>query len=175
MTKAGDGRVSVTRRIGAPPDRVFAVIANPARHPSFDGSGMLRDGSSNEPIRGVGDVFTMKMQNEEMGDYEMHNHVVEYELNRRIVWEPVLSAASRAEDLDSVGDRAGHRWGYELEPDGDATVVTETFDCSRAPDWLRGAVGDGEQWEAAMTATLDLLDVVGDLRRPDAGFRPAVR
>ena len=49
---------------------------------------MLRE-SSGGVISGVGDVFTMKMHNDEMGDYEMANHVVEYEPNRRIGWEPV--------------------------------------------------------------------------------------
>ena len=158
MTRPDGGRVSVTRRIDAPVERVFASISDPARHPSFDGSGMLRDSTSNEPIQAVGDVFTVKMHNDEMGDYEMRNRVVDYELNRRIVWEPVLSAASRAEDVADIGVRFGHRWGYELEGDGDATVVTETFDCSVSPAWLRQAVKDGERWVAAMMATLDLLN-----------------
>lgn len=111
MSKASGGRVSVTRRIDAAADQLFAMIADPAQHPSFDGSGMLREGSSNEPIRAVGDVFTMKMHNDEMGDYEMRNDVVEYERNRRIAWEPVMSAASRAEDQADIGNRASHRWG----------------------------------------------------------------
>ena len=70
----------------------------------------------------------MRMHNDEMGEYEMTNHVVEYELNRRIGWEPVLSAASRAEDASDIGNRAGHLWAFELAPDGpDATVVTENL------------------------------------------------
>src|SRR5580658_1794920 len=121
VTSPGDATVSVTRRIEAPVERVFAVLSDPARHPSFDGSDMLRDGSANQPIQAVGDAFTVKMYNDEMGDYEMRNYVVDYELHRRIVWEPVLSAASRAEDRADIGERAGHRWGYELESDGDAT------------------------------------------------------
>lgn len=36
----------------------------------------------------IGDVFVMKMYYSELGDYEMNNRVVEYELNRRIGWEP---------------------------------------------------------------------------------------
>ena len=61
------------------------------------------------------------MHNAEMGDYEMTNHVVEYELNRRIRWEPVLSAASCAEDEADIGNRTGHRWMYELAPIGPNT------------------------------------------------------
>jgi len=157
-TTTGDGIVSVTKRIDAPIEEIFAVIADPKGHPSFDGSGMVRDGSGNEPVRGEGDVFVMKMHNDEMGDYEMTNHVVVYEPSRRIVWEPVMSAASRSEDVAGIGDRAEHRWGYELEADGNGTVITETFDCSRSPEWLRRATRDGDIWVEAMTATLELLD-----------------
>jgi hypothetical protein len=39
-------------------------------------------------ISGVGDVFVMKMYFTELGEYEMNNHVVEYEPDRRIGSEP---------------------------------------------------------------------------------------
>jgi len=42
--------------------------------------------------------------------------VVDYELNRRIGWEPVLEAASREEDQAGIGDRAEHRWSYAFTP-----------------------------------------------------------
>lgn len=57
------------------------------------------------------------------------NHVVEYELNRRVGWEPEarrghLDAASP----DPAEKRWGHRWSFELTPDGpDATIVTEIY------------------------------------------------
>ncbi len=159
MTTPGDGRVSAVRRIEAPAEVLFARLADPTRHPSFDGSGMLRDGSGNKVVSAVGDSFTIKMHNDEMGDYEMRNDVVEYVPNRRIVWEPVMSAASRPEDTAGIGERAGHRWGYELEPDGDdAVIVTEIFDCTEAPQWLRVAVDDGNRWLASMASTLERLD-----------------
>ncbi|MHB1988927.1 MAG: SRPBCC family protein [Acidimicrobiales bacterium] len=159
MTTDSDGTVSVKRRIEAPAHELFGWLAEPSRHPSFDGSGMLTDGSGNRAISAVGHVFTMKMHNEEMGDYEMRNHVVAYVQDEHIVWEPVLSAATRDEDLGDIGRAAGHRWGYELKSDGpDATIVTETFDCTRAPQWLRSAVDDGRRWLASMTATLEHLD-----------------
>jgi hypothetical protein len=44
---------------------------------------MLREAPRDVVLSGVGDVFAMKMHNDEMGDYEMSNEVVEYELNRR--------------------------------------------------------------------------------------------
>lgn len=36
----------------------------------------------------MGDVFVMKMYFTELGEYEMNNHVVEYEPDRRIGSEP---------------------------------------------------------------------------------------
>lgn len=151
--------VSVSRRIAAPADELFGLIADPARHTGFDGSGMLRGCEPDAAISGVGDVFTMKMHNEEMGDYEIANHVVCYEPNSHIGWEPVLSSASREEDVADIGIRLGHRWSFELKPDNpDATAVTEIFDCSRAPDWLRVAVDNGNRWLESMTITLQKLD-----------------
>jgi hypothetical protein len=143
-----------------PAEKLFGVLANPASHPLIDGSGMLRE-SRDGVIRGVGDVFTMRMHNDEMGDYEMANFVVEYEPNRRIGWEPVLKAASRPEDQADIGDHAEHRWSFALSPVGSAaTLVTETYDCSRSPEWLRRAVKGGNRWIDSMTVTLEKLDVL---------------
>ncbi len=159
MTDESYGPVSVSRQIAAPAGALFAVLARPARHPGIDGSGMLVAAVGDPVITGVGDVFTMRMHNAEMGDYEMANHVVEYEPGRRIGWEPVMSAASRAEDQADIGDRAEHRWSFALTPAGEGvTLVTETYDCTRAPEWLRKAVKNGRRWEASMTATLEKLD-----------------
>jgi uncharacterized protein YndB with AHSA1/START domain len=151
--------VSVSRRIDAPPAVVFAVLTDPARHPGIDGSGMLVRAVGEPVISGVGDTFTMVMHNAEMGDYEMTNHVVEYVPGERIAWEPSLSHASRAQDQADIGSRNLHRWSYELTPDGpDGTLVTETYDCTRSPDWLRKAVKGGHRWVAPMRATLEKLE-----------------
>jgi len=159
MTDENCRPVSVSRRIEAPANKVFEILANPARHPGIDGSGMLQDGAPNCAISSIGEVFTMKMHNAEMGDYEMANYIVDFELNHRIAWEPVLSAASRPEDAADIGDRARHRWSYELTADGpSATVVTETFDCSQAPDRLRKVLDNGNRWTESMTTTLEKLD-----------------
>lgn len=153
--------VEVTRGIAAPAPRIFAVLADPARHPEFDGSGMLRQALAPRPVGDVGDAFVMAMHNEEMGDYEMTNHVVEYDPDRRIAWEPVMSAASREEDVAFLGDRAHHRWGYTLVPEGEEfTVVTETFDCTESPQWLKKAVRGGQRWLDTMTASLERLEAV---------------
>ena len=109
--------VSVSRRIEVPAEKLFDFLAHPANHPLIDGSGMLREGSGGV-ISGAGQVFTMTMHNDEMGDYEIFNHVIECEPNRRIGWEPVLKAASRPEDQADIGDRSHHRWSFELTPTG---------------------------------------------------------
>jgi uncharacterized protein YndB with AHSA1/START domain len=159
MTDSTVTPVSVSRRIQAPAAELFAVLADPARHPGIDGSGMLRRPGDLATIGAVGDVFTMSMHNAEMGDYEIANHVVEYEQDRRIGWEPSLTAASRPEDQDGIGHRAHHRWSFELTPVApDVTVVTETYDCTKSPQWLRTAVKGGQRWVASMTTTLEKLD-----------------
>ena len=53
----------------------------------------------------------------------------------------------------------GHRWSFELTPDGpDATVVTEIFDCSRVPEDERVDIDNGNIWVESMTRTLERLD-----------------
>jgi hypothetical protein len=161
MTNETCPPVSVSRTIGAPADKVFSILARPASHPLIDGSGMLREATSDAVLTGVGDVFTMTMHNDEMGDYEMSNYVVQYELNRQIGWEPALKAATRQQDREAIGDRAEHRWAFDLVPvDLGSTLVTETYDCSRAPAWLRQAVRGGERWRESMTITLEKLDAM---------------
>lgn len=150
--------VCVSRTIEAPAGALFNLLTHTANHLVIDGSGMLRGGSG-DVVGGVGDVFLMKMHHDEMGDYEMANHVVEYERDRRIGWEPVMHKAGRPEDSDAVGDSAEYRWSYELTPvDAGSTVVTETFDCTRSPEWLRNAVKGGTRWAQAMTASLEKLE-----------------
>ena len=80
--------VSVSRRIEAPAADIFELLADPDRHPEFDGSEMLRPGASNRVIVGIGDVFVTKMYFAAMGDYEMHNRIVVFEPDRCIAWEP---------------------------------------------------------------------------------------
>jgi hypothetical protein len=153
--------VTVSRRIQAPAADIFQILADPSRHLDLDGSGMLR-GTSSAIITGVGDVFVMKMFFSELGDYEMNNHVVEYELNRRIGWEPEAGIGHRDAAPDSSAQsRWGHRWSYELAADGpDATIVTEIYDCSRAPEAQREGMRNGTVWVEAMASTLERLDAL---------------
>lgn len=145
--------VSVHRRVAASPAAVFAVLATPQRHLDIDGSGMLR-GTDSGPVAGVGDAFVMRMYFEPLGHYEMVNHVVEFERDRRIAWEPESGAG--LPEAGTADARWGHRWGFELTPDGaDGTVVKETWDCSGVPP---EEAEDGRTWLPSMEGTLERLE-----------------
>lgn len=148
--------VSVSRRIGASAGTIFGILTDPRRHLDLDGSGMLR-GTASGVISGVGDVFVMQMYFSRHGDYEMNNHVVEYEPDRRIGWEP--EAGRGHPDAGATDARWGHRWTFDLVPEGpETTIVTEIYDCSRAPEEERASMDDGRVWIASMTKTLARLD-----------------
>ena len=162
--------IEVSRRIEAPADSIFEILANPQRHMDFDGSDMLRGAVLDRPISEVGDTFTTKMHR--LGDdYLMLNYVVEFEPNRRIFWEPAPGDPSRTEgdDPSKVGIPAGYRWGYILIPDGDdATVVTEVFDFGTVTEDIRQSLlHDGGTWIngnnsmlESMAASLERLETI---------------
>ena len=154
--------VAVSRRICAPAHDIFQILANPVRHRELDGSGMLRGAASTRMISGAGEVFVIKMYYSELGDYEMNNHVVEYEQDRRISWEPEAGRGHPDAAPSSPAEaRWGQRWTYQLTPDGpDATIVTEIYDCSRAPENERLGMENGNIWVESMTGTLERLDAL---------------
>ncbi|WP_326952429.1 SRPBCC family protein [Amycolatopsis sp. NBC_01286] len=145
--------VSVERRIVAPADRMYAVVADPLRHKDIDGSGSLVEpidiSSPVRPLR-LGDHFGMRM--DLRGKYVMTSTVIEAVPGRRFAWQ------SRPHE-DSVKWRlvfGGRIWRYEFEPDGDGTLVRESWDLSEEP--LRVVVTLG-RWAArgAMRRTLDRM------------------
>jgi uncharacterized protein YndB with AHSA1/START domain len=114
---------SVERVISAPPEAIFALLADPSRHCEIDGSETVRDAKGPPARVKLGDEFGMAMKRGI--PYSTHNVVVEFEDNRRIAWE---------HSSDGVLGKilgAGALWRYELEPEGDATRVRETWDISR--------------------------------------------
>ena len=116
--------------IAAPAAHIFEILACPRRHAEFDGSGMLRGVVIDRPISGVGETFTVEMHR--LGrDYVMINHVVEFEADRLITWEPSPGDIDTAGgDASRIGVPSGYRWGYRLNPEGvTTTLVTEVFDC----------------------------------------------
>jgi uncharacterized protein YndB with AHSA1/START domain len=156
MAETREQSVSVERHIAAPPDKVFAVLADPAQHPAIDGSGMVRDAPPDGPDRlALGAKFGMAMR---WGmPYTMSNEVVEFEEGRRIGWRPRLA---RPAFISRLG--GGHRWRYELEPEGEtSTRVRETYDWSNADPFTRAYIV-AAQWperaRRAMEETLERLE-----------------
>jgi hypothetical protein len=138
---------------------IFRVLADPGRHAELDGSGMVRGAVTTAPVSAIGDVFVMRMYFAKLGHYEMNNHVVEYEPGRRIGWEPEAGRGHPGAATEPGTGRWGHRWSYELVPDGPgATIVTEVYDCSRAPAQARADMADGATWATAMAETLQRLE-----------------
>jgi hypothetical protein len=160
-----DGFVSVSRRIEVPAEQLFALIAYSANHPLIDGSGMVRQPTPPVTVSGTGDAFLMNMHHERFGDYQMRNEVVEYRAGRRLVWEPVRVASSG--DEEDAPESGRYRWGFEFIPDGPgATMVTESFDCTRSDADLRDAVKEGEGWRDAMTSSLVKLELLAKAMGP---------
>lgn len=150
--------VSVSRRIEASAAAIFAILADPARHPDLDGSRMLCEAVDSKPVQKAGDTFVIRMNNNFMGDYVMASHIAEFERDRRISWEPELIEASRDEDRNLIGVKGAMRWSYELTPDGeDATTVTETYDCSGASEERQQMLRGGEVWRNSMKRSLENL------------------
>ncbi|MGO8872578.1 MAG: SRPBCC family protein [Acidimicrobiales bacterium] len=115
------GYVLTVKRVMAAPARdIFDVLADPARHPEFDGSGTVRGARTEGGTRlAFGDTFGMSMQ---MGVcYSTANTVVEFEENRRIAWQ--TGPKGRLEPYV-----AGRIWRYELEPADGGTLVRESWD-----------------------------------------------
>jgi uncharacterized protein YndB with AHSA1/START domain len=133
--------VSAERIIHAPPERVFAVLADPARHPEIDGSGSVRHPRPGNPVRlSLGARFAMDMR---IGmPYRITNEVVEFEENRRIGWR----------------HWAHNVWRYELEPVEGGTRVRETFDYSNGRGQLLLRVtGTARKNQQSIEKTLERL------------------
>ncbi len=115
--------VTAEKLIHAPPDAIFALLADASRHPDIDGSGTVKQAKTGAPDRlSLGSIFGMSMK---MGiGYSMVNTVVEFEDNRRIAWQARLPGF-----LGRIA--AGRIWRYELEPTADGTRVRESWDVSQ--------------------------------------------
>jgi uncharacterized protein YndB with AHSA1/START domain len=147
--------ISVSRDVDAITDKVFDYLARPANHATIDGSGMLRGTADDQVLSRVGETFEMEMHNDRLGDYVVENRVVEYEPSRRIAWMPVLKSVARPDSEVQLGVPAYNVWGWELSPlPGGGTRATEFFDCSASPERLRDATNEGENWRAAIEASL---------------------
>ena len=128
--------VSVERVIAAPPETIFDLLADPARHCDIDGSGTVREAKAGSERLALGSKFGMSMK---AGlPYSMVSEVIEFEENRRIAWQ--------SKPTSSFGAKfgGGRIWRYELEPVDGGTRVRETWDISQeagATKWLVSRAG----------------------------------
>jgi len=130
-----------SRLIQASAQTIFDLLADPAAHPSFDGSGMVRDNISGPARLTMGAKFGMNMKFGPV-PYRISSKVVEYDENALIAWQHF----------------GKHRWRYELEETEGGTLVTETFDWSTAliPAAIE-KVGYPERHKASIDQTLERL------------------
>jgi uncharacterized protein YndB with AHSA1/START domain len=114
--------ISVDRLIRAPCGAIFDVLADPARHPEFDGSGSVRAVRPGSSARlSAGATFGMDMHRG-LG-YAMVSTVTEFDEGRRIAWSPKPASGRGARFV-------GRIWRYELEPVVGGTLVRESWDIS---------------------------------------------
>jgi uncharacterized protein YndB with AHSA1/START domain len=140
---------SVERVIAAPPEAIFAMLADPRRHKDFDGSGMVREAKNVPNQLKLGAKFGMSMK---LGvPYSMVSTVIEFEPNRRIAWQtfpPVGRAIA-----------GGRIWRFELEPVDGGTLVRETWDISQ--EKVKAIVkGARSKTIVAMTKSLENLETL---------------
>src|ERR1700752_3936581 len=119
--------VSVERLINAPPDKIFALLADAGKHASFDGSESVNHASQQSVPLSMGSKFRMAMRGRKetlFVPYRTTNTVIECEPDRRIAWQTTAMG----------GPPGGRIWLYGLSPtsDGtDGTLVRETWDVSK--------------------------------------------
>ncbi len=124
MTQGTATRIVVRRTVSAPAAEVFAVLADPARHPEIDGSQLVRAAVDSRPLSAVGDVFTMEMTRAGR-DYLTENQVTVFKADRRIAWTTALPG----------DDPSGFFWAWELQAeDALTTEVVHTHDWSAVTD-----------------------------------------
>ncbi len=131
-----EGIVSATRVMSANAARIFELIADPARQPSWDGNDNLASSAAGQRVRQVGDVFKTTLTNGAVRE----NHVTEFVEGSTIAWRPA----------EPGKQPTGHLWRWELSPvNAELTTVTHTY------DWT--ALTDATRLERARATTPDML------------------
>ena len=145
-------RIEVQRTIDAAPGDIFAVLCDPQGHVAIDATGMLQD-AEGAPVQAVGDSFVVHMDREALGDFPLGRYDVsvmisEYEQDSLIAWTI----------LGQIRPQIGHVYGYRLEPADDGTLVTSFYDWTDIDQHWRDADIFPVVSEAALKATLGILD-----------------
>ena len=141
--ESGDRKVSRRVTVSAPASEVFALVANPHRHPELDGSGTVRDTPVSGPDRlSQGAKFSVGMK--QLGvPYKIKSTVTAFRENELVEWKHPM----------------GHHWRWEFaEVAPGSTQVTETFDYSTTPAAkVFELTGMQKQNAAGITKTLEAL------------------
>lgn len=145
VTKVERGPRVVSRRVTvhAGAAHLFAMVADPHRHPELDGSGTVRD----TPVKGPevlteGARFSVGMKQYGV-PYSITSTVTEFDDGKVVAWRHPM----------------GHTWRWEFEEvSPGVTEVTETFDYRRArsPRFIE-IFGQPKANEAGITRTLQKL------------------
>jgi uncharacterized protein YndB with AHSA1/START domain len=144
-----DERVTLTRRIAASPETIFAIVGSSQGHADLDGSGMLVGAIDPKPLTEVGQTFDMDMDRTPLNDipglkeYTVRNTVTKLEPNRLVEW------TIGGVDTPPLG----HVYGFELTPDGDGTTVTHYCDWSNIVEQLRAS---GREWPIVPVSMLEV-------------------
>ena len=145
--------VSASRAISASAERIFELIADPSRHPSWDGNANLASSAPGQRVHQVGDVFKTTLT----GGAVRENHVVEFIEGSQIAWCP-----AEPKKLP-----AGHLWRWQLEQvNATLTKVTHTYDWTALTDNTR-LVRARATTPEMLRASIDRLAALA--QAPDAG------
>ena len=141
--EAGTRKVSRRVTVHAPAAGVFALVADPRRHPELDGSGTVRPVPVTGPRQlSAGATFTVAMKQYGV-PYKITSTVTAFEQDRLVEWQHPM----------------GHRWRWEFaELAPGTTEITETFDytTAKAPRVLE-VLGQPAKNAAGITKTLQAL------------------
>jgi Polyketide cyclase / dehydrase and lipid transport len=144
-------RIEIERTIHAPPEKIFAVLCDPAGHVTIDSSGMLMS-ATGTPVQAVGDSFVVHMDREALNDYPMGLYdvtvtITAFEPDREIAWTI----------LGQLRPQIGHVYGYQLRPVEEGTLVTSYYDWSDIDPAYRDSGIFPVIAEGTVRATLGIL------------------
>jgi Polyketide cyclase / dehydrase and lipid transport len=141
--EAGERKISRRVTVHAPAAEVFALVADPHRHPDIDGSGTVRHAPVTGPSQlSTGATFTVAMKQYGV-PYKITSTVTAFEQDRLVEWQHPM----------------GHRWRWEFaEIAPGTTEITETFDytTAKAPRMLE-IFGQPAKNVTGITKTLQAL------------------
>lgn len=102
--------------VHAPADQLYEIIANPHRHHELDGSGTVKTSA----------IAPRELHPRDRFRVDMRKYGIPYALT-------MVTTKAEPHRLLEWRHPAGHRWRWELQPEGDATLVTESYDFTRQP------------------------------------------